>query len=243
MAGYAYQRESATLRFSLYRKTLRELSPEQRHLLRQTPSDRDYLCATVEQRLVQLSLKKQKTFGKVVLDSIWRIYSNSWYQLHLGEHDTLLEWAVTTLLNDEEGEELASEKHLQSMVRIVERVFKPVNAALHAGTPFITPDGEVITPEFLIGEPGIQEKMRLLSFDFETADDHDRRQEILNSILGDTKADIEAQKKVERSDNALFTWKRVLVDEDTYEYVITVPHNLSMIVESALRQLGAQEFN
>lgn len=243
MAGYAYQRESASLRFSLYRKALREMTLEQRSLLRKNPSDRDYLRAMIEQRLVQTSLKKQNTFGRVALDSIWRIYLHSWYQLHLGEHDTLLEWATDNLLHDDDGEELANEKHLQSMVRIVERIFKPVNAAVYAGEPFVTPDGEVITPEFLIGEPGIQEKMRLLSFDFESADDHERRQDILNSIFSDSKADIEAKKKVERNGNALFTWKRVLLDEDTFEYVITVPRNLSMIVESTLRQLGAQEFN
>ena len=243
MAGYAYQREGASLRFSLYRKALRELSPEQRQSLRDNPADRDYLRAMVEQRLVQTSIKKQNTFGRVVLDSIWRIYINGWHQLHLGEHDTLLEWAVENLLYDDDGEELSSEKHLQAMVRIVERVFSPINAAHYAGEPFVTPDGEVVTPEFLIGEQGIQEKMRLLSFDFENAETHEERQDILNSILTDSKADIEAKKKVERNGNPLFTWKRVLLDENTYEYVVTVPRKLSPVVESALRQLGAQEFN
>jgi hypothetical protein len=243
MAGYAtYQRESETLRFSIYRHVLKNLTPEQRQLLRHDPDGHALLSARVTQRVAQVSLKKQNAYGKVVLDSIWRIFINGWHQLYLGEYDTLLEWAENTLLIDEDGEPLINEKHLQALIRTVERIFRPVYAAQQEGNPYITPDGEVITPELLIGEPGTQEKMRLVSLDFDQAATHEERQEILTSVFTESKNELEARKSTERAVNGLLTWKRVLLDEDTYEYIVTVPRKYSPAVESALNGLGAQQF-
>lgn len=231
-------------RMQVYRRVLGALSKEQRRALKSNPEMKDRVMAIAEENIARQALAERRYFGRVALQAIWNIYKNGWHVLYLGEHETLSAWAEERLLYDENGEELASKKHLQAMVRIVERILQPVYQALSEGNPFVHPDtGEVITPEMLIHEPNLQEKMRLLSNRFSSTNNHEEQQEILNRIFTETKASIEASIKEDiRNNGFFFKWSRQDRGEEDIVYVIIVPRQYSMAIESILSKNGEQTF-
>lgn len=231
-------------RFAAYRSFLKELDLEQRRALRNGYAHiRSRIMALVEEKIARTALRERRAYGKMALQSMWNICKNGWHTLYLGEFETLGEWAEQRLLYDEDGTELATLKHLQSMVRIVERILLPVYQASSSGNPFIRPEtGEVITPELLIEEPGIQEKMRLLSYEFANAADLDQKQEVLDKLFTETKASIESTTKERERKTSLFTWWRTEYEQDVVTYILKVPREHTLIVEASLRREGQQTF-
>ncbi len=242
MSEFTFQ--ANILKFSLYRKFLQNLNKEQRTALREgSISIKNRVIAQVEEGAARNALKRRDTYGKTALLCIWNIAKHGWHKLYLGEYDSLTEWAENRLLYDDDGTPLVSNKHLQSMVRIVERILLPVYQANSLGKPFIHPQtGEVITPEFLIGEPNIQEKMRLVSYDFNNAESHEEKQEVLDRVFTETKLEIENSVKERERQSKLFQWWRSDNGDEMVTYKLMVPRAHVPIIDSLLRRDGEQIF-